>query len=80
MNDNEVTDVEVIEKSPETPDLGRLLNPARFPDEKFEDYKVRRKSANKVVKNHIRNGTMFHNSRPDPDKKGVTYRKPKVVA
>lgn len=79
MNDvNEVEDVAVAEApvvEDVQPDLGYLLNPARHENESYEDYRVRRSSTNKSVKRHIQNGRLIHNSRPDPERKGVTYHK-----
>ncbi len=82
MNDvNVVDDVEVIDQpeavQEQAPDLGYLLNPARHEGESFEDYKVRRKSANAAVKNYLMAGRVIHNSKPDPERKGVTYVKEK---
>lgn len=82
MNDvNEIEDVAVAEApvvQDVAPDLGYLLNPARHLNESYEDYRVRRTSSNKSVKRYVREGRMFHNSRPDPNRKGVTYYKEKV--
>lgn len=59
------------------PNLQSLLKPARGFDEAYDDYCQRRKSAKFAVKHYLKRGTLVHNSLPDANKKGVTYRKPK---
>jgi len=79
--DLNVTDVEVIEPQQEvadTPlDVRAMINPVRGTDETYADYVIRRKSANRAIRSYIVRGTPFHNSRPEPGKKGVTYVRPK---
>lgn len=89
MNEiNEVADVEFTEVAPavveaapvaeqEQPSLQALLNPVRGFDEAYDVYCQRRRSAKYAVKQYLKRGTLVHNSLPDPNKKGVTYHKPK---
>jgi hypothetical protein len=90
MNEiNQVEDVEFTEVVTENPNLvdedmevsapslQALLNPARGFDESYDDYCVRRKSAQRAVKQYLGAGKLVHNSLPDSNKKGVTYHKPK---
>lgn len=68
VNDLEVEDAELVEE-PSTevkdtkPDLKVLLAPARYKDESFADYKIRRAAGNRAIKTRLKNGTMFHNSK-----------------
>ena len=62
----------VIETAP--PEFKNLFAPQRLEGESFDVYQMRRHFAKQRLK-EIRRGVMFHNSRPEFGKKGVTYRK-----
>ena len=82
--DLNVTDVEIIEPQTEAVvedvpfDVRAMVNPVRGTDEAYEDYIIRRRGANRAIKTYMQRGTPFHNSRPEPGKKGVTYVKAKA--
>lgn len=50
------------------------LNPTRFPDESFKDYKERMRYNNKRVKNYL-DGRWIHKSKHKLETKGITYIK-----
>ena len=47
----------------------------RNPLELFEDYQQRRKIENEAIKAKLK-PTLIHNSRPNPGKKGVSFKNP----
>lgn len=73
-----VTDAEIVSEQEAGPQsTAELVNPVRGASESYQDYVIRRRAANRAVKHYIKNGTPFHNSRPEQGKRGVTYVKPK---
>lgn len=71
----DVTDVEV--KEPEvTIDTSTLFVPQRLVNESYEEYTERRLVAHYKL-HQMAKGNLIWNSRPDPTKKGDTYRKVK---
>ena len=85
-NINEVEDAEILDDPviepeitthvpPTDTSLNRLLSNRRHPDESQEDFKVRRKSAQRAVKGYLKSGTLFHNSVVEG--KGKTYHREK---
>lgn len=73
--DDSVSDVEVKEETPELVIESHILfAPQRLDNESFEDYKERRLVANYKL-HQMAKGKLIWNSRPDPTKKGDTYRK-----
>lgn len=59
-------------------ELQKLLAPGRAKDESYEDYRARRLNGKSRVAS-IRQGTLIHNSRPEKDKKGVSYKRPVIT-
>jgi hypothetical protein len=51
---SEVFENEAVQTVEPQQTLAQLIQPARGKDEKYEDYVVRRRSANKVLKEYLR--------------------------